>query len=800
MTIRIIILNIFLLSAFLLNAQVITVLDKDTNNPLEFVSLYSDSPKAISTTNSYGQTEIISFLGSKKITFQLLGYKTVSLSYKEIVDKHFVILLSTSHIALDQVIVSATKWKQRNREIPSRVSTISPKDIVLQNPQTAADLLNISGEVYIQKSQQGGGSPMIRGFAANRVLISIDGIRMNNAIFRSGNLQNVISIDPFSIENTELLFGPGSIIYGSDAIGGTMNFFTVTPKFSLNEKPIIKGNAQYRFSNANKENTGHFDINIGWRNFSALTNISYNTFDNLVMGSNGPNDYLRNQYVNKKDKIIFNTNPEEQIYTGYTQLNLMQKFRYSPNSHWYFDYGFYYSETSDYDRYDRLIRTKKNGSPKSSEWYYGPQIWMMNNINITNLTVNPLYDHFVIRVAHQLFKESRNDRDFLGEDLTMRKEKVNAFSLTLDFNKNIDQKCKLSYGIEGIYNNVNSIGSIKNIHTGSIKKAASRYPESDWFSLAGYFVYQRHINSELFMQTGLRYNLFNIQSEFDTTFYPFSFTSTNLTNSALTGSLGFVYTPIKSWVFGVNLSTSFRAPNVDDIGKIFDSEPGYVVVPNPNLDSEYAYNAEFNIAKVFNKLLKIDFSVYYTYLDNALVRRAFKFNGLSNIYYDGELSKVQAIQNAAYAYIYGFQTGFVFDICKNIYISANINYQKGEEEVEDGTTSPLRHAAPFFGKTQLTYNEDNLQLKLDLVYNSKISNSDLAETEKAKKYLYAKDKNGNPYSPSWYTLNFNMSYKILNNLLITSGIQNITDQRYRPYSSGIAAAGRNFVISTKYSF
>ena len=115
------------------------------------------------------------------------------------------------------------------------------QDVQFQNPQTTADLLSNSGEVFIQKSQQGGGSPMIRGFATNRVLIAVDEVRMNNAIFRSGNLQNVISIDPFAVENTEVLFGPGSVIYGSDAIGGVMSFTTLAPKFSDSSKVLISG-------------------------------------------------------------------------------------------------------------------------------------------------------------------------------------------------------------------------------------------------------------------------------------------------------------------------------------------------------------------------------------------------------------------------------------------------------------------------------------------------------------------------------------------------------------------------------
>src|SRR5690606_22275722 len=97
-------------------------------------------------------------------------------------------------------------------------------------PQTAADMLAGSGEVFVQKSQLGGGSPMIRGFATNRLLYAVDGVRMNTAIFRAGNLQNVINLDPFATESVEVIFGPGSVMYGRDAIGGVMSFQTLMPR------------------------------------------------------------------------------------------------------------------------------------------------------------------------------------------------------------------------------------------------------------------------------------------------------------------------------------------------------------------------------------------------------------------------------------------------------------------------------------------------------------------------------------------------------------------------------------------
>ena len=130
----------------------------------------------------------------------------------------------TGYNRLQEIVISGNRWCQEIDVIPTKITRLNLEQTNAYNPQTAADMLGLSGEVFIQKSQYGGGSPMIRGFSTNRLLYSVDGVRMNSAIFRSGNLQNVISLDPFAIRETEILFGPGAVSYGSDAIGGVMLF------------------------------------------------------------------------------------------------------------------------------------------------------------------------------------------------------------------------------------------------------------------------------------------------------------------------------------------------------------------------------------------------------------------------------------------------------------------------------------------------------------------------------------------------------------------------------------------------
>jgi len=90
-----------------------------------------------------------------------------------------------------------------------------------------------------------------------------------------------------------VLFGPGSVIYGSDAIGGVMSFQTLTPEFSLTDKPLVHGKAVTRYSSANNEKTGHVDVNVGWKRWAMVTSFRSWDYDHLRQGSHGPGDYIK---------------------------------------------------------------------------------------------------------------------------------------------------------------------------------------------------------------------------------------------------------------------------------------------------------------------------------------------------------------------------------------------------------------------------------------------------------------------------------------------------------------------------
>ena len=794
-------ISLFCLTA---QAQIIIVKDDISRQPIDLVTAISWNPKAFTISDRKGQLDLSTFSGSDSIVFQELGHEELVLSYSEVkkLENNELIMLR-GEFDLDGITVSASRWKQAKRDIPSKIISVGREHIYFENPQTAADLLESTGEVYVQKSQLGGGSPMIRGFATNRVMISVDGVRMNNAIFRGGNVQNVISIDPLSVENTEVVFGPGSVIYGSDAIGGVMSFYTIEPTFSQGMEPVVGGNALVRYSSANSEQTGHIDFNIGGEKWAFVTSLSYSNYDDLMMGSNGPADYLRTDYaetVDGSDVMTLNQNGRKQISTAFSQYQLLQKVRYQPNEFWDITYSGRYSTTSDFGRYDRLIRYRGD-TLHSAEWYYGPQEWMMHSVRVSNTSKNKIYDKMNITAAYQSFKESRNDRDFGSLYRNNRVERVYAPSLNVDFEQDLGKRHELFYGLESVFNLVDSRASIQNVQSGNNALSQTRYPSgSTWFSNSVYVSDRFRVNRKLTILSGARYSLIQINSEIDTTFLSIPVTSVALALGALNGSVGFAYKPTDKLQFNINGSTGFRAPNVDDVGKTFDSEPGSVVIPNADLQAEYAYNGEVGMIKIFKEFLKLETTVYYAYLNRAMVRRNTTLNGMDSVFFGGELSQVQSIQNAANAQVFGIQLGAEYKIVKGLSLASTFNYQKGEEELADGTVAPLRHAPPMFGVARINYQFKRVRAQISFRYNAKVSYNDLAPSERNKGYLYAKDGDGNPYTPAWYIFNCRASYQVKQNFMLTAGIENLFDLRYRPYSSGISASGRNFMATVKYSF
>jgi hemoglobin/transferrin/lactoferrin receptor protein len=782
-----------------LQAQTISIVNAKTGKPVEGVLVISDKNTAQSDLE--GKVNLSAFTTDENLKFQHASFLKYNSTKQKIVNQGGIVLLIEDPVRLNEIVVSINRWEQSKTEIPNKIKTINAEDILHYNPQTTADLLGTKGGVFIQKSQMGGGSPMIRGFSANRVLLVVDGIRMNNAIYRSGNLQNVISLDANSIESTEIIFGPGSVIYGSDALGGVMSFTTVKPRLSTSAENATSGKIMARTASANFEKTIHTTFNYGTKEWAALLSTTFTDFNDLQMGSYGPAEYLRPEYVlhdgfDETDKIIQNKNPEIQKYTAYNQFNILGKLRFRPNESIEINLSANHSQTSGIPRYDRLI-VYRNNALRYGDWYYGPQKWTLLSGQIQYKKDCTLFDKLSLLSGYQLYTESRHDRNINSIELQNRQEDLDVFSVNLDFGKTIDKQNEFFYGFETYINKINSTGFVRDLLTEERETIASRYPNnSDYGSVAGYISYKLNLKDRIILQAGSRYTHTWLNGTFDNRFYNFPFDGFNMKNAALIGNIGMVWHPTSEWQINVNASTGFRSPNIDDVAKVFDSEPGNVIVPNPNLKPEYARNIEIGIIRSYTSKARIEISGFYTRLKDAMVRRDFTLNGQDSIMYDGMLSQVEALVNADAADIYG--GSFTFE-----YLSTTTIRTRNDLTITHGKDSdgyPVRHVPPTFGSSHLIYEKQKWFVDLFVDYSEKLDYEQLAPSEQEKPYMYATDENGHPYSPSWWTLNLETSYTLNKVFILSGGVENILDKRYRTYSSGIVSPGINFVFSVSARF
>lgn len=782
-----------------ISAQDVRIVDALTGEPVANAMVITGSK--VMASDESGSIDLEFAGNDEPVTFLHPGYLSFTSTRVGIRLNGNVVKLTEDPVWIDEIIISASRWEQAGREVPYRIKQIEAVEIGRYQAQSTADLLGASGAAFIQKSQMGGGSPMLRGFAANRVLLVVDGIRMNNAIFRSGNLHNIISVDVESIGRAELVYGPASVMYGSDALGGVMSFYTINPELSANDEILRTGKAKARWSGANKEKAAHAHFGIGTKRLAFTGGLSYSDFGNLKMGSRGPEDYLRYEYavpgsMPSEDRIVQNPDPEIQIPTAYHQLHLNGKMLYRASGSVDFTLGAYHSHTSDVPRYDRLVLYRKN-MLRDAMWNYGPQKWSLFHFKADARHQTVFFDKARFLAGFQNYTESRHERGFNEEMKLQRQEDLQAYSVNLDFSKAEGDKNEFFYGAELFVNTLGSTGIAESIITRATEEIPSRYPDGSFYgSASGYLSWKYRVNDKIVWQTGGRYTYTGLKCSIDTAFYQFPFKDFRNSHTALSGNTGLVWHTGTTGRFNLNFSTGFRSPNIDDLAKVFESAPGNVIVPNPELKPEYAVNAEAGYMYWWAGKARVEASFFFTRLFDAMVRRDFTLNGLDSVLYDGVLSKVEAIVNADAAIVAGIDMSA--EVVINSFIRSRLKYSLYTGEDSEGY--PLRHVPPGFGSCHLIFERDRMFTELYTDFSGKLEYNRFAPDEREKPHLYAADRNGNPWSPSWWTLNVRTQYKLPHEVVANFGIDNILDKRYKPYSSGVAAPGRNIFIAFSRRF
>ncbi len=795
MTYRILFIINALVFASMANGQQLQVINSSDHSPIENVAVYNSTREKYNLTDSLGIIDLSIFPHSDTIIFQHPSFISRRFSMVEIAGQN-QIELKRERVLIEEYVISASKSRESSLIIPYMVDVLKDEMLMESTGFSAADILEETGNIMVQRTQGGGGSPILRGFEANKILLVVDGVRLNNAIYRSGHLQNSITIDPSILERTEVIFGPTSIMYGSDALGGVVHYYTRDPRMGTDSTTRINAHAYTQYASAMNGLSGHLDFSVGKKRWASLTSITYKDLGDIRIGSRrnptlGDWGKLMNyvSQVNGIDSTMINGNQLIQLNSGYSQLDILQKFRYTPSKYVDWILNLQYSTSSDIDRIDKL-NDYSGTDLKYAEYYYGPQNRFLVSLKNVLKKDNLFFTNMTTLAAFQRIDEDRYSRKFRNDELLTQQEDVMVFSLNVDLLKVWDAAHKLYYGAELNHNLVDSDAWYKNIQTGEQQDAITRYPNggSQTWSTSVYLSYKWLLNDKLVLNLGSRYMRGNLYSSFSNSLLPYDEISMN--NGALTGSAGLVYTPSHQWQLNAILSTGFRSPNVDDYGKV-RAKDDYVTVPNPQISPEYTYNAEIGISRIIEGYMKIHLVGYVSYLDDAIVRTDYQLNGEDSLYYDGDQYKISANYNAGEAYIYGASMGITSNLNENFILKGTINFTKGHNLSDD---VPLGHIPPIFGRTSLSYRKSRFFLNSYVVYQGWKHTEDFSP--------YGEDNEGEAMEygfPSWWTANLKMGFEAGEHFDIVLAIENLFDQFYKPYASGISAAGRNFVFTARFT-
>lgn len=811
-------LLLFFLITLSAKSQQVKVLDRESNFPIQNVTIYNDNRDLVVYTDKNGIADLSAFKETDVISFNHLSFHEFEILKRELGIIEFVVYLTNRAEQLDEIVLSASKGIETRSRIAETIAITAREEIKKLAPQTSADLLaNLPG-IKVQKTQFGGGSPVLRGMEANRILLVVDGVRMNNAIYRSGHLQNSITVSPNIIDRTEVIFGPSSVVYGSDALGGVIHYYTKTPKVS--DKNEIHTSVYSRFSSANNEFTNEGNIELRNKKWASFTSISHSKFGDLRMGKNRNHgfenwgkmfEYSDNTSSYYNENPVQNENPEIQKNTGYDQTDVLQKIAIPLSAKTDLILNFQYSISSEINIYDDLAEYSGN-KLKNAESYYGPQKRLFIS---SQLKLNPdkkWLQSGSITAAFQDIEESRMQRKFSSLDKSFRIENVDVFSLNGDFFVPLTKLNNriLSYGFEANHNKVNSESYGKTIEVQGSKvvgftddfKVQSRYPDggSTYTSFASYLNYRQDISKKSTLNTGIRFVNTHLTAKWiDDTFLTLPDSDISLNNTAVTATAGYIFKPSVNWQLNSVISSGFRSPNIDDVGKIREKS-GDVTVPNIYLKPEYAYSFETSILKYFNnKNFQTGINVYYTLLDNYITRDYFEINNSPTIFYDGEKGRVIANVNKNNAYIVGSTFSFKGNFNKLWATKGSITYTKGKAY---DTNLPLSSIPPLFGSAEIIFEKERFQAGLSWKFNAKkrLKDYNLIEgIDNLEQSPFNPATNSYFGTPKWNTFNLNANYKLNQNITFFVNIDNILDVHYKEFASAVNASGRNLSASVLVS-
>jgi len=652
---------------------------------------------------------------------------------------------STTVISIQEVIITSQRVPQKEAVIPYSVNSISRKEMDNFNPRTTPEALMSTNGIFVQKTNHGGGSPFIRGLTGNQTLLLIDGIRLNNSIYRYGPNQYLNTIDPFSIDKIEVVKGTGSVQYGSDALGGALQVFTKEPVLNT-ESQEFHGNVLGKYMTGEMEKTGRGEFQYSSQKLAAFVGGTYRDFGDLIGGKNtgkqSPSGYSEYAFDTKLAFAVKNN----------IQLTLANQFLRQENVPIYHKVVLENYLLNEFDPQQRMLTYAR--------------------LNIQGR--QKLFNQVKLIASWQQGIEGRSFQKNGSSILTKERDEINTLGFTADISSKLSEKWTANSGIEIYHDQVGSTkADITDSGNGSSTTKRGLYPDDSKYSSYSIYTLHRLDWGNWIFDGGVRFNAFQINIS-DATLG-----EVKISPEALVFNASAMYNFSQAHHVYTTFSSGFRAPNIDDMGTLgivdFRYEvPAYDLKPEKSQNYELGYKLS---------LPKFSGTVAAYYMDlNQLITR---------VKVDGQMIdgyQVYKKENVEEAYIQGLETTAKWKPLSAFEINGGVSYTYGQSITKN---EPLRRIPPLNGRLAGTYSVKKFVTTAEFLFASK------------QDRLAAGDKSDNRIpaggTPGWQVVNLFAGYQLAS-VKFNLGLQNLFNEDYRTHGSGINGVGRSTFLSINYAF
>lgn len=644
---------------------------------------------------------------------------------------------------LSEIVITAQRSATNRFSTSEAIDVMTAKRIEkYQSRSTPEALTNING-VFVQKTNHGGGSPFVRGLTGNQTLLLVDGIRLSNATFRYGPNQYLNTIDPLSIERVEVLRGSGSVQYGSDALGGTIQVFTKNVDFS--NKNTLNARLFGKLMTQGMEQTGRGEVGFSNQKMAAIGGFSYHNFGDLVggdtTGKQSPSGYkdldfdIKSRFLIAKNTIL--TVAHQNIKQ--TNVPVFHKVRL---------------ENFNLNEFD-------------------PQKRQLTYARLDIEKDNPFFKKIYLITSLQNTEEGRNSRKNGSTVLRKENDKVRSLGLSFNVLSQFTEGWSANSGFE-IYDDFVKSSRIDIDEKTNIAVAKrGLYPNDSKMTNFSAFTLHELKFDKWQLGIGGRLNGFNIQVTDEivgkSTLTPSAFVWNASILRGLTDNLN---------VF-VSANSSFRAPNIDDLGTLGIVDFRYET-PNFSLNPEKSYNTQLGF-KYKNDRLNGETYLFRNELRNIIARVRVDIQTVQGY-------PLYQKENIEKGYIQGLETAWKYAFTEGVNVEAGVAYTYGQNITK---AEPMRRMPPLNARFALNFNKKQWFSTLEIMGASKQDR--LAQGDKDDNRI---PKGG---TPSWTIFNIYGGYSF-KNLSVNMALQNLLNEDYRTHGSGVNGVGRSASLSANWVF